>query len=47
MLSTNIKEVEPYDLMFENDMQPKKKCSKKKLIIHVCQQVDECVSYEK
>ncbi len=28
-------------------MQPLKKCSKKKSIMHVCQQVDECVPYEK
>ncbi len=27
MLSTNMKEVEPYDLLFENHMQSKKKCS--------------------
>ncbi len=38
-----MKEIEPYDLMFENHMQPKKKCSKNNLIMHVYQQVDECV----
>jgi len=27
VLSTNMKVVEPYDLTFENHMQPKKKCS--------------------
>ncbi len=27
VLSTHTKQVEPYDLMFENHMQPKKKCS--------------------
>jgi uncharacterized protein involved in tolerance to divalent cations len=47
MLSTNMKEIEPYDLMFENHMQPKEKCLKNNLIIHVCQQVDKCASYEK
>jgi hypothetical protein len=47
MLSTNMKEIEPYDLMFENHMQPKKKCLKNNLIIYVCQQVDKCASYEK
>jgi len=47
MLSTNMKEVEPYDLPFENHMQCKKKCSKNNLIMHVCQQVDEHVPYEK
>jgi len=47
MLSTNMKEVEPYDLSFENHMQSKKKCSKNNLIMHVCQQVDEHVPYEK
>jgi hypothetical protein len=35
MLSTNMKDVEPYDLTFENHMQPKKKCLKI-LIMHVC-----------
>jgi hypothetical protein len=43
VLSTHMKEIEPYDLMFENHMQPKKKCSKNNLIMHVYQQVDECV----
>jgi hypothetical protein len=42
-----MKEVEPYDLSFENHMQHKKKCSIFFLIMHVCQQVDECVPYEK
>jgi hypothetical protein len=28
VLSINMKEVEPYDLMFENHMQPKKKVQK-------------------
>jgi len=47
MLSTNMKEIQPYDLMFENHIQPKKKCLNFFLIIHVRQQVDECASYEK
>jgi hypothetical protein len=42
VLSTNMKEVEPYDLTFENHMQPKNNS-----IMHVCQQVDKCVPYEK
>jgi hypothetical protein len=32
--------------MFENQMQPKKKCSKKLLIMHVYQQIDEHIPYE-
>jgi hypothetical protein len=42
-----MKEVEPYDLMFENHMQPKKKSSKNLLVMHVYQQIDEHVPYEK
>jgi hypothetical protein len=41
-----MKEVEPYDLMFENHLRPKKKCSKNNLITHFYQQVDERVPYE-
>jgi hypothetical protein len=41
-----MKEVEPYDLMLENHMQPKKKKKKNLLIMHVYQQIDEHVPYE-
>jgi hypothetical protein len=36
VLSANMKDVEPYDLTFKNYMQPKFKCSKNNLIMHVC-----------